>query len=138
MKTINLIFPFFLFVIFACSSDDNKPKEELEVRNENLQGAWIAKEDRRNDGGELGSFKPISESNQFTYVFKHDLSVSDSFIECDGSYHLNEETNILQLFFNCIEEDIIWEVSSVSPNELILASRVSEESYTVKFNKTNN
>lgn len=136
-----ILMPSLLFIsLMACSNEDEREQtqKELDVTVANIEGTWLANEARRNDGSELGSFEPITESNQFTYIFKNDLSVSDSFIECNGDYQLNEENKILQLFFTCIEEDIVWEVSSLEANQLILSSQVSEESFKVKFIKIKN
>jgi len=144
MKTRFYLIPLLFFLFVACSGDDDSSKQEtqkeLDITVANLEGTWLAKQALRNedDSSELGSFEPIIEPNQFTYIFKNDLSASDTFIECNGHYELNEENKILQLFFSCIEEDIIWKVNSITNNELILASRVPYGASLIKFTKINN
>jgi hypothetical protein len=140
MKNKILIFCLLLVSLIACSSDDQneQSQKELEVTVANLEGTWQATESRKNDGSELGPFEPLNESERFVYKFKTTSMVSDTFIECDGTYSLNEETKTLQIMFDCIEEEIIWEVISLKSEELILASQVSEESFRVKFSKIKN
>lgn len=140
MKNYILTLSILFVSLLACSSDDqnNQSQKELEVTVANIEGTWQATESRKNDGSELGPFEPLNESERFVYEFKTISMVSDTFIDCDGTYSLNAETKILQLMFDCIEEEIIWEVISLKSEELILASQVSEESFRVKFSKIKN
>jgi len=138
MKIKSILILTMAFVLFSCQDDDDikdTNETELEININNLKGSWLAIEATENPGDGTGDFQDLNDSEEFTYNFKEDLSVSDTFLDCDGTYILTETTRILDLNFQCIEEEIIWRISSLQENQMILSSEVSEEGLDVKFQK---
>jgi len=138
MKIKSILILTMAIVLFSCQEDDdikNTNETELEININNLKGSWLAIEATENPGDGIGEFQDLNDSEEFTYKFKEDLSVSDTFLDCDGTYILTETTRILDLNFQCIEEEIKWEIVSLQKKQMILSSEVSEESFSVKFNR---
>jgi hypothetical protein len=136
MKIKSILILTMAFLIFSCQKNEDiqdTSESELEININNLKGSWLAIEATENSGDGIGEFRDLLNSEEFTYDFKENMSVFDSFIDCDGTYNLTETTRILDLNFQCIEEEIIWKISSLRENQMTLSSEVSEESLEVKF-----
>lgn len=128
-----------LFIsLIACSSDDNKSKEELDVTVENIQGTWLAVEYSDHSGSEFQPYRSIEKADQYTYTFKSDFSfLNTSTPQCNGFYEVNQEDRKLILNFEsgCSAATSISTVSQLTNNLMILIRPAGDEAVKIKYQK---
>lgn len=141
MKNKILILLILIVSLIACSSDDNKNKnelQELDVTVENIKGTWLAVEYSDHSGSDFQPYQSIEKDDQYTYTFKSDLYfLNTSKSECNGSYEVNQEERKLILNFqsDCSSEKSISTVAEITNELMILIRSAGDEAVKIKYTK---
>lgn len=142
MKNKILISLILIVSLIACSSDDNKNKnelqKELDVTVENIKGTWLAVEYSDHSGSDFQPYQSIEKDDQYTYTFKSDLSfLNTSNSQCNGYYEVNQEDRKLILNFEsgCSSETSVSSVAEITNDLMILIRSAGDEAVKIKYRK---
>ncbi|MGB6151017.1 MAG: hypothetical protein WBG48_03415 [Pricia sp.] len=126
MKTLFLIIP--IIVLISCSNDDGPQEdiqeepEQLEISSDNLVGSWMTVQVGSDDGTATFTYRNLEENERSLIIFMENLVVTNSRIDCDGTYELDEEARSITYDYDCIEPvNPTSVISSLTEQELILS-----------------